>query len=216
VVASRIVDDLLGALFPTICPCGARGEPCCDACAATLRGAPIMPAPPGVEWWVAPYAYEGVARELVARAKYRNGRAALAWFGAAVASVCAQRIAPAVAARAFDIITWAPASVLRRRTNGVDHGAVLARAVARRLDVPAGGLLIRDAGVPQTGADRDARRRGPGLRVHLPVAGHRVLLIDDVATTGATLSAAACALRGAGAVAVYAATAARTPGPGRG
>src|SRR5262245_30711603 len=64
---------VLAALFPIACPgCGALGAPVCRACAATLRPAPIAPPPPGLDAWAAPYAYAGVAREAVARVKYRN------------------------------------------------------------------------------------------------------------------------------------------------
>jgi predicted amidophosphoribosyltransferase len=210
VATSRFVDDLLGALFPVRCPCGDRGAPCCERCAAALRPAPVQPPPPGIDWWEAPYAYEGVARELVARAKYRHARIAIAWFGTAIAEACRTRIEHA----GVDIITWAPASASRRRANGVDHAELLARAVARVFDTPARQMLVRDADVPQTGADRLSRRRGPALRVRGSVVRGRVLVIDDVATTGATLTAASRALREAGVCSVGAATATRTPRPG--
>src|SRR4051794_12112914 len=89
-----------------------------------MRGAPNIPAPPGVTWWTACYAYEGVARELVARAKYRNERRLLRWAASTLAA--ASQGAP----DAIDCVTWAPASAERVRHYGVDHGEVLARAVA--------------------------------------------------------------------------------------
>jgi predicted amidophosphoribosyltransferase len=207
---ARFVDDVLGALFPAMCPCGSRGAPCCERCALTLAPAPPSPPPSGIDWWLAPYAYQGVARELVARAKYRGGRAAIEWFGEAIARACRTRVE-------HDglVVTWAPASEPRRRANGVDHGALLARSVARHLDVPARRLLLRQAGPAQTGADRLTRRHGPVLRVHRRGTSDRVLLVDDVATTGATLAAAARALRASGVRSVAAATATRTPRPGR-
>jgi predicted amidophosphoribosyltransferase len=168
-----------------------------------------------VDGWVAAFAYEGVAREVVARLKYRNERAALPWLAAAMSAAFSERYPggggsihrPAV-------VTWAPASAGRRHGSGFDHGELLARAVARRLDLPVVGLLTRGAGPPQTGRSRAARRPGPRLRP-APNAtrarGAAVLLVDDVVTTGATLSAAASALRGAGAATVIALTAAATP-----
>jgi len=204
-----IVDDIVAALLPGRCPCGARGEPCCARCAETMRAAPHAAPPVGVDWWVAPYAYEGVARELVARAKYRTARAPLAWLGAAVASSCPPNAV-------IDLVTWAPASTERTRAHGVDHAQLLARAVARRIGRPVRGLLVRSGGSAQTGALLDDRRRGPALRACAPLRGAHVLVVDDVATTGATLTAAAAALRRAGAVSVAAATATRTPHPGHG
>jgi predicted amidophosphoribosyltransferase len=72
--------------------------------------------------------------------------------------------------------------------------------------------LRRLPGPPQTGLPAVDRRRGPVFRAR-NAAPFTVLLVDDVATTGATLAAAAAALREAGAARVLAATAARTPLP---
>jgi predicted amidophosphoribosyltransferase len=203
------IDDLLAAVLPGNCPCGARGEPCCRRCASTLTPAPHAPPPPGIDWWDAPYAYAGVARELVARAKYRGARTALGWLGAAV-------VAHMPRDRGVDIVTWIPASAARVSARGIDHGAVLARAVAREMHVPVRALLRRAPGAAQTGGALVDRRRGPGLAAVRPVDGMHVLLVDDVATTGASLAVAAAALRAAGARSVGAVTATRTPGPANG
>jgi predicted amidophosphoribosyltransferase len=168
----------------------------------------VAPAP--LDGWVAPFSYEGVARELVARVKYRNDRAALPWLATAMSAAFRERY-PLGIATARTVVTWAPASAARRRGSGFDHGELLARAVARCLGAPAERLLVREPGPPQTGRSRSDRSPGPTLRSGEGAHGRAVLLVDDVVTTGATLNAAGLALRRAGAASVVAITAAATP-----
>jgi predicted amidophosphoribosyltransferase len=145
-----------------------------------------------------------VGRELVARLKYRNARSSLRWLGSAMASL--------VDPGSIDVVTWAPTTAARRRARGFDQGELLARAVARRLRRPCRPLLRRGPGPAQTGRSALERRAGPVVVATRRVpAGARVLLVDDVVTTGSTLTAAARALRVGGAGEVSALVAARTP-----
>ncbi|HEY9559143.1 MAG TPA: phosphoribosyltransferase family protein, partial [Acidimicrobiales bacterium] len=73
-------------------------------------------------------------------------------------------------------------------------------------------LLQRGAGGPQSGASAATRRSNPHFLARTPVRGS-VLVVDDVATTGATLTAAARALRSAGAEEIHAVVVARAPKP---
>jgi predicted amidophosphoribosyltransferase len=202
---------LVEAVFPAVCPgCGRVAEPVCRACAHTLRAPPALPPPAGVDRWLAPFAYEGVARELVARVKYRRARATVPWLAASMA-----RLVVATGAQSgVGLVTWTPTTPSRRRTRGFDHAEVLARAVARELGVPARSTLRRRPGPPQTGRPAAVRRAGPRFDARTAALPSRVLLVDDVATTGATIAAAADALRRAGVTSVIAVTAARTPRPG--
>jgi predicted amidophosphoribosyltransferase len=201
--------QVLDGLLPLTCPgCGGRGEPVCPACAATLRHTSNDVRPPaGVDDWAAAFEYRGVARELVARAKYRNMRAVVPWLATHMVDVAAARGLVA------DAVTWAPTTRVRMRSRGFDPAELLARAVARGVGSRCSALLRRLPGPPQTGLAADARRSGPRFEPRRRVP-QSVLLVDDVATTGATLSAAAAALRDGGAQRVVALVAARTPAPG--
>jgi predicted amidophosphoribosyltransferase len=191
--------------MPRSCPvCGALGAAPCASCAAGLRRAGPAPAPVGVDTCLALVIYEGVGRELVARLKYRNARSSVPFLARAMAAMVA-------GGGPFDVVTWAPTTAARRRERGFDQAELLARAVARRLGgTPCRALLLRPPGNPQTGQPLDVRRAGPAFHPARP-APARVLLVDDVVTSGATMSAAARALRSAGARHVDAVAVARTP-----
>ena len=105
-----------------------------------------------------------------------------------------------------------PAAPARYRTRGFDSAEAIAAALARRLGVEARACLCRDDGARQVGRDRAARlERRAGIRASAqpPL---QVVLVDDVATTGATLAESVAALRAAGSQAVWAAVVCRAIG----
>ena len=191
--------------------CGAAAAGPCTACAAELRYAPALPPPAGVDSCAALLTYAGTGRELVARLKYRNARSSVAFLARGMAAVAAAPGHTPGQRPTIDVVTWAPTTPARLRERGFDQARLLARAVARELGLPCRPLLRRRAGPAQTGRDAVARRSGPGFTARRVLDGRRVLLVDDVVTTGATVTAAARALTSAGAVEVHVVAAARTP-----
>ena len=110
-----------------------------------------------------------------------------------------------------DAVTFVPCTPEAYARRGFDHMEAVARSVAEGLALPFLDALARRApqdqrGLGRVGRTANARR---SLVPVLPLDGARLLLVDDVLTTGATLSAAAAALRAGGAVWVAGATVAR-------
>lgn len=168
---------------------------------------PITDLPEGLDGLVVLFDYRGPDRDLVLGLKHNRGMGAL--------PSLADRTARAVGAEPWSgrpaLVTWVPTTPTRRRERGYDQSLLLAKAVARRLGLPRRPLLQR-RGHAQEGLDGAARRAGPQLSARHSVTVP-VLLIDDVVTTGATLSAAAAALRSAGAPEVYGAALAISRAP---
>ena len=112
----------------------------------------------------------------------------------------------------LDGVTWTPLSRQRRRERGYDQAQLLAKWTARELELPVLGMLdkVRDI-PPQSGIQDDARRRANvlgayRLRRDARPEGMNLLLVDDVVTSGSTLSECARLLSGAGAETVVCAT----------
>lgn len=191
-------------MFQTRCAgCDAPGAPVCTTCRFALLAPRPSASPNGV---VAAVAFTGRARNVVLGLKYRNRRQ--------VARHLAGLIVNAIVAdgmhESVDVVTWAPTSAARRRSRGFDQGELLAGYVARQLGVPSRALLRRTGDShTQTGRSRRERLAGVQFDARPDLGGRRVIVIDDVVTTGATLASARAALEraGAGAVLLYAAAA---------
>ena len=141
----------------------------------------------------------------MARLKYRNHRGGLKWLAEATAAALPAEVAVSCT------LTWAPTTDLRRRQRGFDHAELLATAIAGALGQPLERLLRRDPGPPQTGLTPAQRRANPPVFTAFGHPGGCVVVVDDVVTTGTTLSAAGAKLRDAGATSVIGLVAAATP-----
>ena len=190
-------------LLPKTCPaCGKPGEAPCEPCRRELRPARSLLPPPLVDRCAALLDYSGVGREMVARLKYRNARSGLAFLADGMAAI--------VDPGSISVVTWVPTTNDRRAQRGFDQSELLARAVAARLGKPCRRLLRRLPGPAQTGRALAERRRGPPFVASSRRTPSGVLLVDDVVTTGATVTSAARTLRAAGVEHVQVVAAART------
>ena len=202
-------------LAPSICwGCDGparRGEPLCRGCRASLhRLALELVWLSGVRVW-APVAYSGPARRLVRALKFSGARE--------VADAMAAQIVANAPCELLAGVTLVPVPLHPRRfrSRGYNQAAAIAEAVAGRAGLEVADCLAR-TGPPltQVSRDRAERRAGPAgeIRVRLPVPAvpRRVLIVDDVVTTGATLAACRASLVAAGAVEVAAVAFARTLG----
>lgn len=168
----------------------------CDACRAEVPSAVAPVAPPAyvtVAWTLAPYA--GPLGALVRLTKYGGNEAVLGDIARAVAAGAA-----AAGLGTYEAVVPVPTTTWRRLVRGFNTADRLASAVACAVDAPVNDALVRQHGAAQAGIARRARTdnvRG-AYRAARSLSGH-VLLVDDVLTTGATASACAAELLGAGA-----------------
>jgi predicted amidophosphoribosyltransferase len=109
-----------------------------------------------------------------------------------------------------DALVGVPAGRLRWRWRGFDPAEEIAHALAARTDLPVDDCLRRARGRRQVGRRRSDRLADPPRVWRKWDCAERILLVDDVWTTGATLSACARALREGGARRIVALTLART------
>jgi predicted amidophosphoribosyltransferase len=155
----------------------------------------------------APFLFHGPARHAVHRLKFAGWRPVAAALGGAMVAVWPP-------SAETDAVTWVPLSRRRVAERGFDQARALAEAVGATSSLSTFPLLERTVDLPPQARRSGLERRAAMAGAFRPVGPcpTRVLLVDDVLTTGATAGACAGALRAAGARHVTVLTAARAVG----
>ncbi len=224
----RLTWEMLDWVFPPRCAgCDRPGARWCEACRAGVRslGEEVCslcgkPQPGGMlcrdcrenpphysslrSWGI----FDGSLRKVLHRLKYRRDLA--------LGQSLADSMLPALRGLCWpvDLVLPIPLGKSRHRERGYNQAALIARPLSLSLEIdysPNTLMRCRETR-SQVGLNRDQRRENVSGVFQVQgrgVQGRTILLVDDVATTGATLSSAAEALKAGGAIQVYAFTAAR-------
>ena len=212
--------------------CGAEsaGDAVCEACARALPNRPPSACPrcglpgldggccaacerekPAYDATLALYDFVFPVDAMVHALKYRHRLSMASFFGAALAAR-AQDFGAHV-----DLILPMPLHPRRLAERGFNQAVELARPLARARELPLGLAVVRKLrDIPaQAGLDREARLRNPRgvFECDVSLHGQRVIVVDDVMTTGATLGELARTLKRQGASWVGNVVVARTPAP---
>ncbi len=155
---------------------------------------------PFVAHWTALWYYRDTVPGSILRFKFGRKRAYARPYGELLVNMLED---PKI--QKFDILSWVPVSFLRSLRRGFDQSALIARALGTKLDTKPQRVLRKIRHTPPQSSIRSAAQRRANVRNAYKVvdkqkiAGKRILLIDDVVTTGATSSECARTLLTAGA-----------------
>ena len=187
-------------------------RPYCGLCASPGAGTPCTACqewPPPYDRIAAPYLMDGGVRDVVFELKYRGIRALAPDVGELMARhLESSRMTP-------DVIVPVPLHGRRERERGYNQAALLARELGRRAGLPVEPALRRTADTPpqvdMVGLDERRANIEDAFECVADVRGRRLLLVDDVVTTGSTMGACAAPLKAAGASKVWGLAFARQP-----
>jgi len=206
----RLYHFIMGLLFPPKCVlCGSllKKEET-DLCRVCREEAPMYPNRKEklqfLDSFAAVWYYEGSVRKSLLRYKFYNSRS----YAVAYGKLLAMRIQEKHP-EGLDLLTWVPVSPLRRFRRGYDQVELLAKAVGKELGMQPVPLLKKVRhNRPQSGIHTSEKRRANVLGVYREInreqiPGKRILLLDDILTTGATAGEAARVLLTAGAEEVH-------------
>ena len=212
---NKMQRSIMDFFFPRKCPfCGAvvGKELLCGDCRKTLPFCSEIVKGSGYGRVTAPLYYQGRVRRAILDYKFKGKLGGLQTFGAMMAACAAERYSGD-----FDAVTWVPVSEKRLRKRGYDQSRYLAASVCVDWHTaPQETLRKTRDNPPQSSLRNHKERRANVIGVYEAVepsqiAGKRFLLIDDIFTTGSTLSECARVLKSAGAADVLCLTLAITP-----
>ena len=200
----KVIEALLNLLFPPKCPfCGKVQDvpgicPDCEKDLPWIPGAEALREGPGGLRCAGAVWYEKTVRDALLRLKFQGASEIAEPLGELIARCAAEQFGGE-----FDTVTWVPVSKKHLRKRGYDQSELLARSACRFWDIQPVRLLEKKVDNPaQSGIHDGAARRANVLGVYEAVgdvAGKRILLIDDICTTGATLIECTRVLEDAGA-----------------
>lgn len=221
-----IFERLVSLFAPDDClACGREGALLCHTCMAKLPplpgrcfgchieittgvGCAACVARSGLSRLEAATAYRGIVKTMVGRLKFHGNQSAARIMAGCMATALGP-VAPGA------ILVPLPATAAHIRQRGYDQAVLIARQLSRLSGLPMVSVLARSGNRHQLGADRRTRLEQLqfALRVTHParIKGRSLILIDDVLTTGSSLTAAARALQAAGAARIEALVFAQTP-----
>ena len=217
-MALDFLQGFINMLFPPRCTfcrkiLGGKELGVCGECRESLpetEGAAALQKGEFFSLCVSPLYYTGSVRESLLRFKFKKASNYASTYG----KILAECIRENLKGR-YDIISWVPLSKKREKSRGYDQAMLLAMSAALELDDVAVETLLKPMDIPaQSGLEAAEQRRANVLgayEIKDPelVSGKRILLIDDIVTTGSTLSECARVLRTAGAKDVVCAALAR-------
>jgi ComF family protein len=206
----RLLEQLLQLLFPPKCVVcrGLLEKEESDLCHSCRTDLPQFHGEPKglryVKKAAAVWYYEDDVRKSLLRYKFRGQRSYSGCYGRMIAMKASQ-----VFAQDIDVVTWVPLSSRRLRKRGYDQVELLARSVSAELEIPHERLLVKKRdNLTQSSLKTAYERRANVLGAYQvcgkeTISGAGILLLDDIITTGATVSECARVLREAGAKCVY-------------
>lgn len=202
---NNIKNALLDLFFPPRCAfCGKIGvHGVCPGCERGLpRAETALREGAGFGKCAAPLKYEGIVRESILRYKFHGARSAAEGYGEILAQCVAEELSGE-----FDVVTWVPVSEKRRRKRSYDQACLLARATAKVWNAEHVPMLRKRWDNPPQSGLGAPERRGNVIGIYEALNAEtirdtRILLIDDIITTGSTLSECVRVLKEAGAASV--------------